>query len=680
MLIKTLEVANFGVLSAPIQLTLHPGLNVVHGPNESGKSTLMRALWMGLTTRAKITGQGLNTIQPRDGAVPEVTVTFTHHGHEYRIHKRFAGPKGLSQLTVHDPNGHIINLNGEDAELRLRGILGLVNSTSGNTGKQSLGLWPLFWIRQGHSALSPASDLESDGAQSLVGQLRSIHQEMLAGSHTDAIRTAVANEYHIFFTATGQPSRKTGAPLHEALQVLATAKTEHTRLREQQASVEKSMVRIDELNAELQSIEAEFPKLEQALNASQKDLDTLKPTEEKLRETQAQLETEQLRDKHVKELLATRQQLQARLKELHKRLTSHTEDVQQANSSQLPAFAKMQLSALKDVTIEINGQSQALLANTELTHDLSSTYSIRIGDLAKLNIHPISNHTHIQDKLNETLKRTKTDIHAAEQQLEHHVATNGTEQMLVETSKNAQSKIKEATKASQEMQPLRQRIVSLQTQAKDIHQKLEYLRTSRTRLREQLHELRGRLAGVDMLGFHERLDAASSTLAQAASTVERLQARAEAVQLLYNTFESCRREVEEQIIEPVQKEIQPLLHTIFPESVISLEPDMKVKGVHRPKQGNDAFESLSTGTKEQIGIAIRLGTAKTLAYGESLPVILDDALVATDEERLATMATLLKQVESHLQVLLLTCHWSRYKPHLLPTTHTIDLLKTRLKD
>lgn len=673
MLIERITVRDFGVLRGPLDVKLHPGLNVIYGPNESGKSTLMRALWMALTTKARTTGQALTAIRPTDGAVPEVSLAFSHRGCKYRVHKRFAGSRGLSQLTVHDSQGHVEDLNGEAAELRLRVLLGLDSAGQSTSGKQSLGIWPLIWIRQGHSGLPPTRDLEAEGYQTLATQLRSIQSDLLAGSDTDLIRKAVEEEYAKFFTATGQASRKGGAPLHEAMQRAARAQAEYVRLRDQNTALEQNAERIAALQNSLQQLDSEFATLQGAIQDQQTQIAAIKPLEEQLKAAQLRLETERLRDKHVTELLVARRHMGTRLDQLKAQLAAQTAAFERLQTPSAEYFATMQLTALKDITVEINGKSHRIASDASITEALEGQVALRIGDVAQLQISPAPRDIQSRKQLEEQLTQLRAEIDASELRLSTHLETHGNDADLASAVAQAQAQIQAATQAVQDLLPLQERIAGLQAQLRTSQARLESLRSQRARVSEQLHELRGRLAGLNMLGLHERLEDAAVLLQHADNEVSRLSTHAAAVQLLHDTLEETRRECEGQVIEPVEREVLPLLQTIFPKGVVSLQTNLEISGLHRPNQGNHAFDALSAGTKEQVGLAIRLGTAKALARSESLPVILDDALVATDEQRLHAMAVMLEQVCDQLQVLLLTCHWSRYQDLPLPRAHVIDL-------
>ena len=71
---------------------------------------------------------------------------------------------------------------------------------------------------------------------------------------------------------------------------------------------------------------------------------------------------------------------------------------------------------------------------------------------------------------------------------------------------------------------------------------------------------------------------------------------------------------------------------------------------------------------------MRLAFARLLGGEDGLPVLLDDALVATDEARLErTRRVLDAAAASGLQLLLVTCHWPRLREAGLAPSALIDL-------
>lgn len=99
-----------------LAIDLSPGLTIIRGPNEAGKSTIQRAIELALTRRCTSVAGDLDALVPWDAppdARAEVTLAFTweddegvtRHGD---LHKAFRGSKGTVRLelggeTVTDP-------------------------------------------------------------------------------------------------------------------------------------------------------------------------------------------------------------------------------------------------------------------------------------------------------------------------------------------------------------------------------------------------------------------------------------------------------------------------------------------------------------------------------------------------------------------------------------------------
>ncbi len=89
-----------------LDIDLAPGVTVVRGPNEAGKTTIQRAIELALTRRVTSAAAELDGLRPwdaDDGARPWVAIEFDQDEDEGRIahgklEKSFAGQKGTVRL------------------------------------------------------------------------------------------------------------------------------------------------------------------------------------------------------------------------------------------------------------------------------------------------------------------------------------------------------------------------------------------------------------------------------------------------------------------------------------------------------------------------------------------------------------------------------------------------------
>jgi recombinational DNA repair ATPase RecF len=91
-----------------LAIELAPGLTVIRGPNEAGKTTIQRALELALTRKVTGTGADLDALRPWDAdpdARPVVAMEFTDEDVEHgvrqgRLEKAFRGARGTVRLEL----------------------------------------------------------------------------------------------------------------------------------------------------------------------------------------------------------------------------------------------------------------------------------------------------------------------------------------------------------------------------------------------------------------------------------------------------------------------------------------------------------------------------------------------------------------------------------------------------
>ena len=108
---------------------LSPGLTIVRGPNEAGKSTLQRAIELALTRKVTSSAGDLDGLVPWDGDADSrsaIALVFTYEdedggAHEGRLEKSFRGSKGQVRLEL---DGEIITdpARADEALAELSGL------------------------------------------------------------------------------------------------------------------------------------------------------------------------------------------------------------------------------------------------------------------------------------------------------------------------------------------------------------------------------------------------------------------------------------------------------------------------------------------------------------------------------------------------------------------------------
>ena len=176
----------------------------------------------------------------------------------------------------------------------------------------------------------------------------------------------------------------------------------------------------------------------------------------------------------------------------------------------------------------------------------------------------------------------------------------------------------------------------------------------------QIMLLNGKLEEAGAQGFEETRAALAVRLEAARRRHRELDLRAKALHLLLERLEASRRELTRQLRAPLQARIDHYIRLLFPKAALEIGDDLLPGLLTRPAAHGDecgAVSELSHGAREQMGVLTRLAYADLLQEaGRPTLVILDDALVHSDVQRLDRMKRVLFDAAQRHQVLLFTCH------------------------
>ncbi len=149
---------------------------------------------------------------------------------------------------------------------------------------------------------------------------------------------------------------------------------------------------------------------------------------------------------------------------------------------------------------------------------------------------------------------------------------------------------------------------------------------------------------------------------EAGRRLDDIQLEADALQLLLSELDRAAGEKKGRVLQPVLDRAQPLITELLGDGAVHLDGPLSVTGLKRGRS-LEPLAQLSDGTREQISVLVRLAYARLFAdRGHAIPIILDDALVFSDDERLSTLFDLLSRSAMHHQVLIFTCHDRAFEP------------------
>ena len=323
----------------------------------------------------------------------------------------------------------------------------------------------------------------------------------------------------------------------------------------------------------------------------------------------------------------------------------------------LKTFLERELSELsvQDLPTEKEAE-EALLDAQNSAQDVRETLATAGASLAG----PEEELGHIQTKLGAVktrfedgivrLDKLKSDLIDAEQQGsedELSATVSAAEIALVDREKVVSDL--EAQREGETLLQLEARISRLQKAVKDRHDK-------RSALNEKIAGFRSHIEALEGAGLDEAIQQKAREVELAEDRLQRYEREVQVLSLLLSTLRSAESAAKERYLSPVLSRAHPYFQLLFPGAEITIDENLHIVGVVRQEGYEEAFQHLSMGTQEQIAVLVRLAFAEMLVeQGHPATVILDDALVFSDDHRMGRMFDILNMVASHVQIIVLTC-------------------------
>lgn len=177
--------------------------------------------------------------------------------------------------------------------------------------------------------------------------------------------------------------------------------------------------------------------------------------------------------------------------------------------------------------------------------------------------------------------------------------------------------------------------------------------------------LKSKLEEAGAQGLEEHRAELSVKLDSADRRLAEVKLRAEALDLLVGLLDSKRAAMTKRLQAPLQKHIQRYLQLLFPKATLDIGEDLvpglltRVGG-RGPESGQ--FSEMSFGAREQMGVISRLAYADLLKEGgRPTLIIMDDALVHSDPQRLEQMQRVVFDASQRHQILVFTCHPANWR-------------------
>ena len=193
------------------------------------------------------------------------------------------------------------------------------------------------------------------------------------------------------------------------------------------------------------------------------------------------------------------------------------------------------------------------------------------------------------------------------------------------------------------------------------------------RLREALAGLNGTIAARSDEAVEEKWRETVERLSAAQADVEAYGKEVAVLQRLSSALETARSDARDLYLKPVMTELKPLLGLLFDDiSIIFDEKTLLPQSISRNGLAEEV-DRLSGGMREQLSVLTRLAFARLLAQaGRPAPVILDDALVYSDDDRIEKMFDALHRQSKDQQVIVFSCRQRAFQQLGGNTLHMVE--------
>jgi DNA repair exonuclease SbcCD ATPase subunit len=175
-------------------------------------------------------------------------------------------------------------------------------------------------------------------------------------------------------------------------------------------------------------------------------------------------------------------------------------------------------------------------------------------------------------------------------------------------------------------------------------------------LREAIAGLNARITGRSDDAVEENWRHTAEALAAAEIRVAAFEHEVAVLARLTQALDTARSSARDLYLTPVMNELRPLLGLLFDDVAITFDDRTLLPQTIVRAGQEEEVDRLSGGMREQLSVLTRLAFARMLARdGRPAPVILDDALVYSDDDRIERMFDALHRQARDQQIIVFSC-------------------------
>lgn len=175
-------------------------------------------------------------------------------------------------------------------------------------------------------------------------------------------------------------------------------------------------------------------------------------------------------------------------------------------------------------------------------------------------------------------------------------------------------------------------------------------------LRENIASLTAQIRTRSDEAVEEKWNETKEELASAQARVAAFEQQVAILQRLSAALDTARAEASDLYLKPIMAELKPLLGLLFDDASITFDDKTLLPHKIMRNGQEEDVDRLSGGMREQLSVLTRLAFARLLSRdGRPAPVILDDALVYSDDDRIEKMFDALHRQSSDQQIIIFSC-------------------------
>ena len=332
-----------------LEVSFAPGLTLIGGANESGKSSLVEAMHRTLFLRASATGAAIRDLRSATHAGhPQVEIDFDAAGHRWSLLKCFSGAGGTSRLSRAGQEA----LLGGDAEDQLAALLGVEEIIGSRQVNRVLPTrWAHLWVMQG---LAGRNLLDLSGEhydlKGLITALEGQAEQSLQSPMDQQVYNQLEQLVASSLTSRGV---KQNSELWKRRRDVQQASEQQAEAQEQLLSYEAACIELDANEQALDQLECHAPEVQKR----RRQLLALKDLQQRLAPLRLQQSQWQQQLSALSRLIKEMQAAETAMKAMRKELRVMNESAETTSSTLADQRRACEQLDFKRQTLEERGHA-----------------------------------------------------------------------------------------------------------------------------------------------------------------------------------------------------------------------------------------------------------------------------------------------------------------------------------